>query len=111
MVQVNVFTEALEKTQMIENAKAQVKTFQAWKRGTLCSKSEESRDNVSLSKIRRENHSPYLPWTLGTLEEDSTRGSQVEKGQQEGIPREGQRVAPRLACGYRGKTNRTEDNY
>ena len=53
---------------------------------------------------------PHYPsWTLGQLEEGSSRGIQIRKGQQEGIPRESQKVAPRLACGYCGKTNHTED--
>ena len=47
------------------------------------SKSEEFRENVSPSKIRRVNLSPYPSWTLKQLERISSRGIQVEKGQQE----------------------------
>ena len=53
------------------------------------SKSEEFRENVSPSKIRRVNLSPYPSWTLKQLERISSRGIQVEKGQQEGILRKG----------------------
>ena len=65
--------------------RAQVKTFQTRKRGAPSSKSVEPRDNVSPSKVRRVNFSLYLSRLLGTLEEGSTKGSQVGKGQQEGI--------------------------
>ena len=44
------------------------------------------------------------------LEEGSTRGSEVEKEQQQGIPGEGQKVTSRLTCGYCEKTNHTEDD-
>ena len=109
-VQVNTFTEALDKVQRIENAKAQVKAFHARKRSASSSTHEELRENATPPTVKRVNHSPYPPWTLGKLEEGSTRESQVEKGQQEEIPREGQKVAPRLACGYCGKTNHTEND-
>ena len=85
-VQVNTFTKSLQKAQRIENAKAQVKVFQPRKRSASSSTHEKSRENAMPSKVKRANHSPYPPWTLGTLEEGSTRGSQVKKGQQEGIP-------------------------
>ena len=41
VVQVNTLTEALEKVQRIENAKAQVKAFQARKRSASSSTYEE----------------------------------------------------------------------
>ena len=99
--------KVLQKAQRIENAKAQVKAFQA-RKSASSSTHEKSRENATPSKVKRANHSPYPPWTLGTLGEGSTRGSQVKKGQQEGIPREGQKVAPYLACGYCEKMNHTE---
>ena len=43
VVQVNTFTETLEKVQRIEDAKAQVKAFQTRKRGTSSSTPEESK--------------------------------------------------------------------
>ena len=86
-----------------------MKAFHARKRSTPTSTPEESKENVTLSKVRRMDFPHYPPWTLGQLEEGSSRGIQIGKGQQEGIPRESQKVADRLACGYCGKTNHTED--
>ena len=50
-VQINTFTEALEKTQQIENAKAQVKAFQARKRSTPNSTYEKSREKMMPFKV------------------------------------------------------------
>ena len=112
--QVNTFTEPLEKAQRIENVKAHVRAFQVQKRSAPSSNAEESRENGLPPKVTRDarkvNLPTYPPWILGKLEGLSTRGVQVGKGRKERIPREGQIVAPCLACGYCGKTNHTEND-
>ena len=72
-VQVNTFTEALEKSQRIEDAKTQVKAFQTRKRGASGSVSEESSEKIAPSKVQKVNPSPRPPWTLGALDERSTK--------------------------------------
>ena len=78
--QVNTFIETLEQAQKIENAKAQVKTFQARKRSAPKSTPEKFSKNVMPSKIRRADFPHYPPRTLAQLEGDSSRGVQIEKG-------------------------------
>ncbi|XP_027071984.1 uncharacterized protein [Coffea arabica] len=51
VVQVNTFTEALEKAQRIEDAKAQVKAFQTRKKGASGSIFEESSEKIAPSKV------------------------------------------------------------
>ena len=60
-VQLNIFTEALEKAQRIEDVKAQVKTFQTRKRGTSSSIHEEPREKIMPSKVQKVNHLPHPP--------------------------------------------------
>ena len=105
-VQVNTFTKALEKAQRIEDAKAQVKAFQTRKRGASGSVYEESSEKIAPSKVQKVNPSPHPPWTLGALDERSTKESQIGHGK---ISQESQKVASHLACGYCGKANHTEN--
>ena len=55
--QINTFTEALEKAQRIEIAREQVKAFHTRKRNTPTSTPEESKKNVTPSKVRRTDFS------------------------------------------------------
>ena len=68
---------------------------------------EESREKIMPSKVQKVNHLSRPPWTLGALDERSTRGSQI--GHDE-ISQEGQKMASHLACGYCGKANHTEND-
>ena len=53
------------------------------------------------------NSLPRPPWTLGALDERSTKGSQVGHGE---IFQKSQQVASSLTCGYCGKANHTESD-
>ena len=107
--QITTFTEVLEKVQRVEIAMGQVKAFQARKRSASSSEPEELKDTVPPSKARRVNLPPYPPWMQGQYEGSSTRESQVGRGRQEEVSLKNPIEAPRLACGYCGKTNHTED--
>ena len=93
--------------QRIEDAKAQVKAFQMRKRGASSSIPEDPREKITPSKVQKVNHLPHPPWTLRALDEGSKKESQIG---QEAISPEGQTGAPRLACGYSGKANHTEND-
>ena len=104
--QVNTFTEALEKAQRIESAKAQVKASQTRKRGASGSGLEEFIETMTPSKVQKMSQLSYPPWTIGAIDERSTKGSQI--GSKE-ISQDSPKMTSHLICGYCGKANHTED--
>ena len=86
---ISTFGEALERAQRIENAKSQMKTFQARKRGIP---------------------SNSAPLSQKKFERISAGGAQLGKEQYRGSSREGQATTPRSTCNYCGKGNHTEND-
>ncbi|XP_027118548.2 uncharacterized protein [Coffea arabica] len=108
--QIDTFKDALEKAQRVEQARSQVRTFQAKKRGASTSTPGRSDQNVPPPKFGKGTSGARIAGTpRGGA---SSRGAQGRRGQGQqktvslGVP------APttRVSCGYCGKPNHTEDN-
>nr|XP_027071905.1 uncharacterized protein LOC113696725 [Coffea arabica] len=104
VAQINVFSEAMEKAQ-VENARLQVRNFQAKKRGFPGSSSGQG-DKSTPPKFGRGTGGGRM---LGMSRGAPSRGGQVGRGQRGGL-QGGSASASRGPCGYCGKPNHTEDN-
>ncbi|XP_027155600.1 uncharacterized protein LOC113755967 [Coffea eugenioides] len=105
VTQINAFSDAVEKAQRVENAKLQVRNFQAKKRGFSGSSSGQG-DKSTPPKFGRGTRGGRMPgMSRGAL----SRGGQVGKDQREGF-QGGSTSASQGTCGYCGKPNHTEDN-
>ncbi|XP_071933750.1 uncharacterized protein [Coffea arabica] len=112
---ISTFGKVLERAQRIENAKFQLKAFQAWKRSIPNNNSEKSRENAPLPKAGRGVGGirlaplPLLPQRK--FEGVPARGAQLGKGQYGGLSRGSQVTTPRSNQGsrisYTGRTNPT----
>ncbi|XP_071932106.1 uncharacterized protein [Coffea arabica] len=90
--QINAFSEAVEKAQRVENARLQVKNFQAKKRGFPGNNSGQEDENI--------------PPKFGR----GTGGVRMPEMSPERPLRGGSASAARGPCGYCGKLNHSEDN-
>ncbi|XP_071901033.1 uncharacterized protein [Coffea arabica] len=108
--QIDTFKDALEKAQRVEQARSQVWTFQAKRRGASTSTPSRSDQNVPPPKFGRGTSGARIAGT--PRGEASFRGAQGGRGQ--GQPRTVSLGVPapttRVSCGYCGKPNHTEDN-
>ncbi|XP_027118577.2 uncharacterized protein [Coffea arabica] len=108
--QIDTFKDALEKAQRVEQARSQVRTFQAKRRGASSSTPSRGDQNVPPPKFGRGAGGGRITGIPrgGT----SSRGAQSGRGQ--GQQKTGSQGVPapttRVSCGYCGKPNHTEDN-
>nr|XP_027082231.1 uncharacterized protein LOC113704537 [Coffea arabica]XP_027082232.1 uncharacterized protein LOC113704540 [Coffea arabica] len=105
VVQINAFSDAVEKAKRVESARLQVRNFQAKKRGFPGSGSGQG-DKSTPSKFGWE--------TGGGRQPGVARGAQSKDGQagrgQRGNFQGGSVSVSRGPCGHCGKSNHTEDN-
>nr|XP_027090413.1 uncharacterized protein LOC113711447 [Coffea arabica] len=97
--------DVVEKAQQVENARLQVRNFQAKKRGFSESSSEQG-DKSTPPKFGRGTGEGRMP---GMSRGAPSRGGQVGRGQRGGF-QGGSASASRGPCEYCGKSNHTEDN-
>nr|XP_027098907.1 uncharacterized protein LOC113718187 [Coffea arabica] len=107
--QIDTFKNALDKAQRVEQARLQVRTFQAKKRGASSSAPGRDDQNVPHPKFGRGAGGVRIAGTpRGGA---SSRGVQSGKGQgqhrtiSQGVPT----PTPRASCGYCGRANHIED--
>ncbi|XP_071914134.1 uncharacterized protein [Coffea arabica] len=117
-VQINTFTEVLEKAQRIETARTHVRNFHAKRKGgsSGAQGSVRSDQNAPPAKSGRGAGGGRFSSISrggaprgGTQRGGAQRGGQGGRGQGRGIPQGGQTSTPRVTCGYCEKPNHTED--
>ena len=110
-VQVNSFSDIIEKAQRIEGAKAQVKAFNARKRNTPSSDWETVNVSAPVSKIRRgiggTNTSGTTRETVAT--ETFSREAPSRSGQASNVSQVSQTSTPRMHCNYCGRSTHFEE--
>ena len=111
---ISTFGEALERAQMIENAKSQLKAFQVRKRSVSSSNPEKSRENAPHPKAGRGmggiRLAPLPPLPQKKFEGVSAGGTQLGKGHHGGSSLGGPVTPPRPACNYCGTGIHTEND-
>nr|XP_027067024.1 uncharacterized protein LOC113692713 [Coffea arabica] len=107
--QINTFTEVLEKAQRIKIARAQVRNFYTKRIGAPGGNqgSAQSDRNMPPPKAGRGAGGGRF---MSTSRGGTPRGAQSGRGQGRSVPQEGQTSAPRVSCGYCGKSHHTKDN-
>ncbi|XP_071933835.1 uncharacterized protein [Coffea arabica] len=107
--QIDTFKDVLDKAQRVEQARLQVRTFQAKKRGVSSSASGRGDQNVPPPKFGRGAGGVRIG--EGQKGGAPSRGTPSGKGQgqhrtvSQGVPT----PISRASCGYCGRTNHTED--
>ncbi|XP_071914143.1 uncharacterized protein [Coffea arabica] len=112
-VQINTFTEVLEKALRIETARTQVRNFHAKRKGAPSGAQGSVRGERSMppAKSSRGAGSGRFSNTFrgSAPRGNAQRGGQGGRGQGRGFTQGGQTSTPRVTCGYCGKLNHTED--
>ncbi|XP_071924797.1 uncharacterized protein [Coffea arabica] len=112
-VQINTFTEVLEKALRIETARTQVRNFHAKRKGAPSGAQGSVRGERSMppAKSGRGAGSGRFSNTFrgSAPRGNAQRGGQGGRGQGRGFTQGGQTSTPRVTCGYCGKLNHTED--
>nr|XP_027062987.1 uncharacterized protein LOC113689412 [Coffea arabica] len=112
-VQINTFTEVLEKALRIETVRTQVRNFHAKRKGAPSGAQGSVRGERSMPPAksgRGAGGGRFSNTFRGSAPRgNAQRGGQGGRGQGRGFTQGGQTSTPRVTCGYCGKSNHTED--
>lgn len=106
VAQINMFGDAVEKVQLVKNARFQVRTFHTKKRASSSNFGQVNKD-VPPKFGRETGGIRHLETPRGA----PSRGPQGERGSQRSASQEGSTSASCVYYDYCGKANHTTDNY